>query len=210
MKVCPCCNTQIDDNSLFCPKCGKLVPQDDACSQKPKKPIGRIIGYIAAVFGGLSLLAGIGTFMIVYSGNPKNDLANSSTTDDLEIAVDEAEMAACDSLNYARLDLWYDLVLNGRVTENALNDYLSPEVKQRLWSEDYDGCYESWRFRTAAQDYNPEMGDVSKIKDIVSESDGWYEITYWDMGYSGKTRVKMEDGIIVDFVQDRSWDGWDS
>lgn len=102
---------------------------------------------------------------------------------------------------------WYDNVFNGNGgSDDILDKYLSSELKERLWTEDYDGCYEFYRFRTAAQDYNPEEGNVSRIISISDEDNGWYEVKYLDMGYRGTTRVCINDNKIVDFVADSSWE----
>lgn len=33
------------------------------------------------------------------------------------------------------------------MTDKVLDMYLSKEIKKSLWTEDYDGCYEYWRFK---------------------------------------------------------------
>lgn len=106
---------------------------------------------------------------------------------------------------------WYEYVFGVKeISDNTLDKFLSSDVKKKLWTEDYDGVYEYWRFRTTAQDYNPEVGDVSKIENVSLKDDGWYEVTYLDMGNKGKTKVKIDNNKIVDFVQDSSWDSWDT
>ena len=106
---------------------------------------------------------------------------------------------------------WYEYVFGVKeISDNTLDKFLSSDVKKKLWTEDYDGVYEYWRFRTTAQDYNPEVGDVSKIENVSLKDDGWYEVTYLDMGNKGKTKVKIDNNKIVDFVQDSSWDSWDA
>ena len=100
---------------------------------------------------------------------------------------------------------WYDYVIGTKdVTDSALNKYLSSDVKKQLWTEDYEGCYEFWQFRTAAQDCNPD-GDISKIENITNEGDGWFTVTYKDMGWSGLTKIKVKNGKIVEFVPDKTW-----
>ena len=106
---------------------------------------------------------------------------------------------------------WYNIVLkDGEMSDAILDKYLSPEAKKKIWTEDYDGCYQYWAFRTAAQDYNISVGDISKIEEISDNGDGWYEVKYIDMGFNGKTLVKIENNQIVDLVKDASWDSWDS
>lgn len=92
--------------------------------------------------------------------------------------------------------------------DDVLDAFLSSVMKKSLWTDDYDGCYEYWRFRTTAQDYNPETGDVNRINDVKSDGDGWYTVTYLDMGNEGQTRVKVANGKIVELKPDKSWDSW--
>ena len=92
------------------------------------------------------------------------------------------------------------------MNDDILDKYLSAELKKSLWTEDYDGCYEYWLFRTYAQDSKPD-NDVSKIEGIKELGDGWYEVKYLDMGWNGTTKVKVKEDKIVEFVKDQSWDG---
>lgn len=64
----------------------------------------------------------------------------------------------------------------------------------------YDGpCYAYYTLRTEAQDSNPKTDDISQICDIETAEDGWYIVSYLDMGWSGKTRIKIVDGKIDDY-----------
>lgn len=75
--------------------------------------------------------------------------------------------------------------------------HLSKEMISRLKaSNDYDTDYVSYEeFRTCAQDGD---GD-SKLIDITPLKEGWYVVTYLDMGNFGKTEVKIEKGQITDY-----------
>lgn len=53
--------------------------------------------------------------------------------------------------------------------------------------------------RTREQDSKPDSEDVSQICNIESIGDGWYVVSYLDMGWSGMTRVKVVDGKIDDY-----------
>ena len=101
---------------------------------------------------------------------------------------------------------FYQYVFNKKeMTDKVLDMYLSKEIKKSLWTEDYDGCYEYWRFRTIAQDYDPAVGDVSRIEEITPQGNDWYIVSYLDMGNEGQTNVKIIDGKIVDLKVDKSW-----
>lgn len=60
---------------------------------------------------------------------------------------------------------------------------------------DTGDCYAFWMLRTSYQD-----GPGSdKIVSIEPAEEGWYVVTYKDMGYDGVTRVKVVDGKIDDY-----------
>ena len=47
----------------------------------------------------------------------------------------------------------------------------------------YDGpCYAYYTLRTEAQDSNPKTDDISQICDIETAEDGWYIVSYLEMG----------------------------
>lgn len=79
--------------------------------------------------------------------------------------------------------------------------YFTPAVIARLkkiYKDEYgeDGCA-IWELRTGAQD-----GDgASKVTGIEADHDGWYEVSYLDMGTPGKTRIKVEGGKVADYKQ---------
>lgn len=83
-------------------------------------------------------------------------------------------------------------------------DYFTSNALKKL-RQDYDfdcedgPCYAYYALRTREQDAKPDSEDVSQIRKIESVGDGWYVVSYLDMGWSGKTRVKMVDGKIDDY-----------
>lgn len=60
-------------------------------------------------------------------------------------------------------------------------------------------CYAFYALRSERQDSNPESDGVSQIYSIHSEGNGWYAVAYSDMGWAGKTRVKILNGKIDDY-----------
>ncbi len=101
---------------------------------------------------------------------------------------------------------FYQYVLGKKeMKDEVLDKYLSAELKKSLWTEDYEGCYEYWLFRTSAQDSKPD-NDVSKIESVKELGEGWYVVKYLDMGWNGTTKVKVKEDKIVEFVKDKSWD----
>lgn len=83
-------------------------------------------------------------------------------------------------------------------------DYFTINALKKL-QHDYDfdcedgPCYAYYALRTREQDSKPDSEDVSQICNIESIGDGWYVVSYLDMGWSGMTRVKVVDGKIDDY-----------
>lgn len=60
-------------------------------------------------------------------------------------------------------------------------------------------CYAYYALRTDMQDSNPESDESSRVYGIEPDGDGWYTVSYSDMGWAGKTRIKIVDGKIDDY-----------
>lgn len=60
-------------------------------------------------------------------------------------------------------------------------------------------CYAYYALRTEAQDSKPGSDGASLIHDIRPTGDGWYTVSYSDMGWPGKTRIKVVDRKIDDY-----------
>lgn len=85
---------------------------------------------------------------------------------------------------------------NNNFTASAA-DYCTARMRNKLEAaNDYEGGgYAMWELRTGVQD-----GDgPSKVVDITPLSGGWYQVSYTDMGFSGKTKIKAieKDGNIL-------------
>lgn len=64
----------------------------------------------------------------------------------------------------------------------------------------YEGnCYAFWALRTGAQDSKPGTNEKSEIFSIEPSDEGLYVVSYSDMGWNGKTRIKIKDGKIDDY-----------
>lgn len=80
-------------------------------------------------------------------------------------------------------------------------DYFSANALKKL-QDDYEfdcegeGCYAFYALRTMQQDSKPGAEDVSEILAIQPIGEGWYEVAYLDMGWSGVTQIKIVDGKI--------------
>lgn len=62
-------------------------------------------------------------------------------------------------------------------------------------------CYAYYALRTDNQDSNPNSDGVSEIQMIDLCEDGWYIVSYLDMGWTGKTRIKVINGKIDDYMR---------
>lgn len=60
-------------------------------------------------------------------------------------------------------------------------------------------CYAYYALRTDAQDSKPGYDGESTICRIEPAEDDWYIVSYLDMGWPGKIRIKMADGKIDDY-----------
>ncbi len=60
-------------------------------------------------------------------------------------------------------------------------------------------CYAYYALRTEAQDSKPDSTGASQITGIEPTGDGWYIVSYLDMGWPGKTRLRVVDGKIDDY-----------
>lgn len=81
-------------------------------------------------------------------------------------------------------------------TENALK-----KLQNDYYYEYGDVCddvtgYAYYSLRTSAQDSNPESDGSSQILSIEPQENGWYIVSFSDMGWDGKTRVKIKEGKI--------------
>lgn len=89
-------------------------------------------------------------------------------------------------------------VFDGESMDRVASDICTPKLLKYLEKQyDYDcleaPCYAIWCFRTDMQD---GPSDVSKVTDVIHENDGWFEVSYLDMGNEGVTRIHfiMQDG----------------
>lgn len=57
-------------------------------------------------------------------------------------------------------------------------------------------CYAYYALRTEAQDSKPGSDGASRICNIEPLGDGWYIVSYSDMGWPGQTRIRIIDNKI--------------
>ena len=96
-----------------------------------------------------------------------------------------------------RIDEFYQVLLSqDGMTDGFLRQNLSQGVLDRIWEADFPSSYSYWALRTGYQDGPSKDSSVEEIKPL---GNGWYEVTYTDLGFRGITDVKMEGGKIADF-----------
>ena len=92
---------------------------------------------------------------------------------------------------------FYEYVFGEKeATDSVLRAFLAPSILERIWMEDYDGCYAIWEFRTGLQD---GVSSTSSVESVRPLGDGWYRVSFLDLGVAGETDVKVENGMITDF-----------
>lgn len=85
-----------------------------------------------------------------------------------------------------------DVIPETYFTSNAL----------KMLQDDYEfdcdevPCYAYYALRTEAQDSKPGSDETSRIYSIDPVGEGWYIVSFSDMGWPGKTRIKIVDGKI--------------
>lgn len=87
-----------------------------------------------------------------------------------------------------------------KYSESSPKPYFTAKALKKLKKAyDYDcetgDCYGYWALRTGVEDGNGSSAIIS----ITPEEDGWYLVSYKDMGKKGSTRIEIEDGKINDY-----------
>lgn len=200
MAFCGNCGNERKGTEKFCSQCG--TPFNRATSNNHivfnEEKYNSFKKYLPYIIGALVLLVIIG----VFASKSINKSNNSQSVTVDSIAMEDTKRKQDIKL----ITEWYDYVFGKKeISDDVLDKFLSLKIKKSLWTEDYFGCYEFWKFRTTAQDYEPTVGNISIIQDVVVNSEGWYEVRYMDMGNLGVTTIKIENSKIVDFVPDSSW-----
>ena len=119
-----------------------------------------------------------------------------------EVTVDEApHVAEVDhSANEDLINTVYNTFVFGSSKKSPKPYFTDKALRKLKAAYDYDceggNCYAYWELRTDAQD---GPNDVSRITSIEPGDDGWYVVSYKDMGISGKTRIKIVNGKIDEY-----------
>lgn len=127
-------------------------------------------------------------------------LAVDGTSADESVAAAPAADAAIRLINTVYDRFVFATDSDGRVRPE---DYFTAGALAKLQADytlDYDEgpCYAFYALRTEAQDSKTDDAS-SAIISIEPAADGWYVVSYSDMGWPGKTRVRVVDGKIDDY-----------
>ena len=89
---------------------------------------------------------------------------------------------------------FYEHVLGNKpMTDKYLQKTLAKDVMDSIWETEYEDTYSFWVFRTGLQDGPSSESSVESIEPL---GDGWYRVTYSDLGNPGVTDVRVENGRI--------------
>ena len=89
---------------------------------------------------------------------------------------------------------FYEHVLGNKpMTDKYLQKTLSEDVLSAIWETEYEDTYSFWVFRTGLQDGPSSESSVASIEPM---GDGWYRVTYSDLGNPGVTEVQVANGRI--------------
>lgn len=93
-------------------------------------------------------------------------------------------------------DFYKGVLGQAEMSDNLLKQSLSEDILSSIWEADYADTYSFWKFRTEFQD-GPSRD--SELESIEPMGDGWYRVSYSDLGIPAVTCVKMEKGKIIDY-----------
>ena len=155
-----------------------------------------MIGY--KYFGYVFLL----TCFIACGTNTSAETGVEQITEDVTINDTIVENSA-DSVLINRVYDKFVFAIDAEGNDNPTDYFTTNALKKLQHDYEFDcdrgPCYAYYALRTQEQDSKPNSEDVSNIRRIESIGDGWYVVSYLDMGWSGMTRIKIVDGKIDDY-----------
>lgn len=83
-----------------------------------------------------------------------------------------------------------------KMSDKLLKESMSKDLLTALWEDEYENTYSFWKLRSGFQG---GLSDESSLDNIEPMADGWYRVSYTDMGFKAVTDVKMVDGKIADY-----------
>lgn len=155
----------------------------------------------------MKLYGYIGCFIVFASLVSYGSRANADTNETKrEINISYTDQLLQTDKDSVLINSVYDKFVFAIVTNGSDNpaDYFTSRALKKLQDDygfdcDSGSCYAYYALRTKEQDSKPGKEDVSYICSIKPIADGWYIVSYLDMGWSGMTRVKIVNGKIDDY-----------
>ena len=211
-KSCPHCGASVSDEDIFCQNCGNPLSQGDTVNDI----VGNIVDNDVVIkeaetnftYSRAAKYTIIGVILLLlisgglYSYKIMSNHPHLLSTDSIKEVIDASVQEDTSEEDIKLIREWYGFVLNGSPTKSDMTKYLSKAIMDELWEADFEETYSFWMFRTQAQDGN----DESKLINIKNNGDGWYTVTYKDMGWDGLTKVKVNKGKIEEFIPDKTWE----
>jgi hypothetical protein len=102
-------------------------------------------------------------------------------------------------------DFYEHVLRNKPMSDEYLQETLTEDLLASIWELDYEGTYSFWVFRTGYQDGPSDTSSVESVKPL---GDGWYRVTYSDMGNPGVTDVKVSGGKISNYKVEKDEDSY--
>lgn len=133
-----------------------------------------------------------------------SDKKSDETVTDSQPAVETTTSDSSD--NVALINAVYEKFVFATDSDGDMNPetYFTANALKKL-QDDYEfdcdegPCYAFNALRTEMQDSKPGSDEASVVCEIEPDGDGWYAVSYSDMGWPGKTRVRIIDGKIDDY-----------
>lgn len=148
-----------------------------------------------------SLLAAV---LVSCGASTTQDTASASGEHDSVAAVTPMDNTASADLIHSVYDIFVFAIDADNDEIDHPEKYFTPAALKKL-QEAYEfdcdeaPCYAYYALRTEEQDANPESDGSSRITAIEPTGDGWYTVSYSDMGWQGKTRIRIVNGKIDDY-----------
>lgn len=130
-----------------------------------------------------------------------SDRKNTETIVVQNSGVDESLTESSKDINL--INTVYDKFVFATDSDGDTNPetYFTSNALKKL-QDDYEfdcdegPCYAYYALRTNAQDSKPGSDETSRIYSIEPVRDGWYIVSFSDMGWPGKTRIRIVDRKI--------------
>lgn len=156
------------------------------------------MNFLKCTFYALAL-AGFASCGASSEKNDNKTIIEQSSVADEDVSDEDTENISLINTVYEK----FVFAIDSQSDENP-EKYFSDNALKKL-QEDYEfdceegSCYAFYALRTEMQDSNPGTDGASGICDIEPDGDGWYMVSYVDMGWPGKTRIKITNGKIDDY-----------